>query len=429
MLSKAQLLEAVSAYTKYKNHTQAALSLGIPRRTFSNRLAVAADNGLIEGWIKENFTETLTDTQQADVPDGHAITGLTTLYKFTDVESGAKVTQFVKTKQLASDRAAKEAELIQSKIKELEAMYDYVPVTTKAVTLQKAPATELLSQYVIADLHVGQYSWQQETGANWNTEICRKLMHQVSSDLISRHPNSQVGYLCVTGDFNDSDGKGVTPTHGHVLDTSTKFPKILDTGLAILVDFIDKLRNKHNQVVVSIIRGNHDVHSHIFYQKALRAHYRNESNVCIIQHNNPFSAIQWGKVMVCCNHSDKIKLEKQSKVFTQLFPEMVGSTLYRYIHTGHLHFYREISDDVFSSIQHPSMVAPSAHSIEGGWISDRKMCSFVYNRNHGEIARISTVPSLAESLFKTEPKELLPETILPSGLFLGSIIKQNYNFA
>lgn len=423
-LTDKQLQEAIDASHEWGSGSEAARQLKLPLQTFGSRWRRARDAGYqpsaeaiqrrsdrvqaaakaqtpiarpVEGfevrsiatgydergnvrgqWIGERLEGRATD----NVPDGHIVKGLSTLVD----ESGKTRAQWIKTtvdqdKQKIALEAAVRAAI--SKVKPLPRV--------KAV--RRADAA-LLTQYTITDYHIGMLAWSRETGASWDLDIAERVLITVFDQMIEAAPSSAIGLLVQLGDFLHFDSmKSITPEHGHLLDSDSRFPKLVEVAIRVTRHIILRMLTKHREVWVDLMEGNHDPASSIWLRAIFGVLFENNPRVKVGNSPRPYVAHQWGETFIGVHHGHLTKKQNLPQLFAAMFREMWGLTKKGYIHTGHLHHVDEKEYPGVKVIQHATLAAPDAYAARGGWLSERQVVSMTYHKERGEVARGIFLPS------------------------------------
>ena len=191
-LSEDLAREAVEAFLRYGSKADAAKALGLKRTTFCKRLEIAAKRGLLgtrpvlPGFaIKRTSTQTGPNGElqrewvqqepesgaEFEIPDGQTIKGVSAL-----VDGDGRIKQqWIKTAARSS-------------------IDDIIPVIKEAFDGYKGRAEiclppslvddDLLTVYIIADLHLGLYAWAKECGDDYDIDIASKLLPGKSRTMI-----------------------------------------------------------------------------------------------------------------------------------------------------------------------------------------------------------------------------------------------------
>lgn len=349
----------------------AARELGVSDSTYRSRLANAKRKGL-------------QPSQPSDrIPQGHVLKGTSTLY---DQEGNERLT-WVKT--------SRDQEL--AKIAMLEAV-EAMKGTIQREELITAPAyvkTDLLSCYVVTDYHLGQMSWGEETGQNWDMKIAEDLLIKWFKAAIEAAPDSHTAILAQLGDFLHTDSMlPITPTSGHVLDADTRFAKMVSVAIRVLRQIINMLLEKHENVIVVMAEGNHDMSTSIWLRALFAEKYEDNLRIKVDQSHAPYYAHEWGDTSLFFHHGHKRKVKEVSKVFAGAYREIYGRTKYSYAHTGHMHHVDVKEDQMMIVTQHPTLAAKDAYSARGGYLSQRGASVITYHRNFGEVSRTTIRPEM-----------------------------------
>jgi hypothetical protein len=111
---------------------------------------------------------------------------------------------------------------------------------------------DLCSVYPLMDVHLGMHAWGRETsGDDYDLKLALGDMLHAFAKVMAITPPSDTGVLIIGGDFFHADNNNAeTPATRHKLDVDGRFDKIVDGGIAILVETIDRLLTRHASVIV-----------------------------------------------------------------------------------------------------------------------------------------------------------------------------------
>jgi len=350
------------------NATELAKSIGKAGRT-------------VRGWIEKS--RKIINNKGYDVPQTHFVKGYSTLYD----GAGNIKQEWVKTDIEKQDayEAIREA---------VENLTDEMP-REKPVKLPKINNNDLASCYVLTDYHLGQLSWGDECGEDWDMEIAYELINNWFGSAIKSAPNSHTGILCQLGDFLHWDGmEAVTPSSGHILDADSRFPKLVDLSIKALRIIIKMMLEKHKHVHVILAEGNHDMASSIWLRSLFTALFENDPRVTIDNTHSPFYCFEWGLTSLFFHHGHKKRIGQISTVFAGMYREVFGRTKYSYGHMGHLHHIDVKEDQLMVIEQHPTLSAKDAHSARGGYSSKRGANVVTYHKKYGEVSRMTIRPEM-----------------------------------
>ena len=394
-LSDELAQQAAEAYREHGSQQLAADALNMSRSTFRDRLKVAAIRGFVHshpiptfeikqhsvkldksGNVQSQWIQQVPEAGDRFLPpEGHVIKGVSA---YTDPDGRIKA-QWIKT---SIDHGT--PDLINS-LKEIFSKYtgysQYIPPPTII-------DNDLLSVYVIADQHHGLLSWSKETGQSYDLEISRSRLLDSMARLISQAPHSRIGLILGLGDFCHSDDqRNVTPQSGNRLDVDGRYLKVLETGIKLQMNCIELALQKHEQVIVRNLPGNHDPHASIALTVALRAFYSNNPRVLVDDDPSYFFFHRFGATLIGATHGDTMKPEQMAMAMATLCREDWGATKWHYFYFGHFHHHqaKEVGDVRCESFQ--SLAANDAWHASRGFTSGKSLTSITIHIDDGEIGR------------------------------------------
>jgi hypothetical protein len=277
-----------------------------------------------------------------------------------------------------------------STIDDIKEHFEALKTQAHKCNAPKHTDADCLTLYPLADLHLGLLSWGRETGKDWDLPIALAQYRSAMERLSLASPASQTAIVLGGGDLLHSDSfKPLTPISANLLDVDGRFPKALKAAIDLLVFQVDLARQKHADVIVRILPGNHDVTSAIAVMFALDAWYRNEPRVTVDTDPGLFWFYGFGKTMLGATHGHAAKLADMPLIMANRAPEAWAASRHRFIHGFHLHHKQKYAWEgggVVGEI-HQSPAAQDAYHHGKGYLSNRTMCSITYHRENGEIAR------------------------------------------
>lgn len=358
--------QKLEAYKKHGSFSGAARELGIDREA-----------------VRRTLHNMGIDLKSA-IPDGYKLKGTSTLYK----DGQAQITWVKTTADLERQKhlMTTAVEAIKSRIGR-----------EKPVNFNGTSDSDILSCYVLTDYHLGQYSWADETGEDWNTEKAEDFLVRWFAQAIAASPNSHTAVLAQLGDFLHYDSlEAVTPTSKHVLDADARYQLIVRIAIRSLKRIIRMLLEKHQHVHIIMAQGNHDLASSAWLREVLAERYADEKRITVDTSASPYYAYKWGKTSLFWHHGHGKSFNEISKVFASLFRKMFGETKYSYAHMGHLHHTASKEDGLMIVTQHPTMAVKDAHSAKGGYVSMRGASVVSYHKEHGEVGSLTIRPEMVK---------------------------------
>lgn len=318
------------------------------------------------------------------VPDGFLMKGQSTLYG----KDGQIKLTWVKS---AIDRD-KQIEIIKEFI---EGMKDDIPREPVSTQAPAGTLSKLLSMYVITDLHLGMLAWGEESGEDYDMKIAEDLLVKWFEMAIANAPASSVGLLAQLGDFLHWDGlDAVTPMSGHVLDADTRFQKLARMSIKVTRRVISMMLQKHEKVHVIFAEGNHDMASSIWMREWLKVLYEDEPRVTVDCNPDPYYCYVHGETTLFFHHGHKKRMDGIAETFAAKFRKEWGNSKYTYAHTGHLHHTKMLENSMMIVEQHRTLAAKDAYASRGGWLSGRSASVITYNKQYGEVGRVTISPDM-----------------------------------
>lgn len=325
-------------------------------------------------------------TQGMDCPDGYKIKGTSTLYD----EDGNQRLQWVKTSVDAERQEALMREAIAGLCSGIRPL--------NPVKGPKNTAEHLANCYVITDYHMGALAWGKETGADWDTDIADETLRACFGEMLNRSPDARVGVVCQLGDFLHWDGlAAITPTAGHTLDADTRFENLVNMSVDVLASVVDAALAKHEEVIVIMAEGNHDLASSVWLRVIFSKLYANNPRVTVNTSPLPFYAYQHGATMLGFHHGHLRKANSLPGIFAAQFPHIWGTTKHRYANCGHLHHnitINEKEDLGMTVVQHPTLAAKDSYSARHAWFAERKAACDTYHTTYGKVGSVYVTPEM-----------------------------------
>jgi hypothetical protein len=214
-----------------------------------------------------------------------------------------------------------------------------VPARPLIVRLGALRVSDHMLELAIPDLHLGKLGWKPETGDdNYDLKIAERLFHEALECLLNRVRAFKFDQIIwpLGNDFMHSDTMAGTTTRGTVVDNDGRYHKTFTIARRVATAAIERLRTLA-PVKVIMVPGNHDTLSNFHLGDSLDCYFHKTSDVTI--DNGPMQRKyhEWRKVALMFTHGDKGKAADWPLLFATEQAEMFGRTLYREVHTGHLH--------------------------------------------------------------------------------------------
>lgn len=391
----AQLADAVAAYQTHGEKRAAAKALHVSESTMHRRLQRAAEKGLLgykpvlpgfvikqvstsidkDGETYAEHIQQVRDGDEFDLPQGHVVKGISAL---VDPDGHIKQ-QWIKTKLDT---------VLPDLIAAIQASFAEYTGKAELIAPPESVNEDLLSVYPIADQHNGLLAWGQESGESYDLKIGAARLRSTMAGVVSQAPPSTQGLILNLGDWqHNDDQKNMTPRSGNLLDVDGRYPKVLRYSFELLRDCIDLALQRHQQVIVKNIPGNHDPHASIALTLALSAFYEKNERVTIDDKPGDFFFHRFGKTLIGAAHGHKCKPDRMAMTMAVRCREDWGQTDFHYFYYGHIHqeVAREVGDVRCESFQ--TLAAKDSFAAGAGYNSGQSLCSITIHKINGEIGR------------------------------------------
>jgi len=362
--------EFIQAVIDHGSQRAAAKATGVHKKTIHSALDAARKRAARQGYSPDH-------DMTRPVAPGFALRGTSTLYD----KGGAVALQWVKTTR---DHQAQEEHLrewVEWLCTEARGMAPPIAAPTYS-------DADLLAVYPMGDPHFGMHSWAPETGENFDLKEAERRTMAAVDRLVSATAPARTAILNNLGDyFHADDGTNETPTSRNKLDVDGRYFKVVQVGLRTLIHCINRLREKHEQVIVWNLRGNHDPHSALMLSLCLSNFYAADARVNVCLSPAMFKYHRFGKVLIGSTHGHGVKAAALPLLMAADKPDDWGKTEFRYWYCGHVHHK--------DAKEHPGVVVESFRTLAGtdfyhaaaGYRSGKDMQSIVHHRMYGEIER------------------------------------------
>lgn len=254
-----------------------------------------------------------------------------------------------------------------------------------------APETvhdDLCTVWPVMDLHYGMRAWHAETGdQDYDTDLACQDLRQAFAKVMALTPPSKEGVLILGGDtLHADDDRAETPAHKHKLDVDGRQFRVIDTAIAILGETIERLLSKHDKLTVRVLRGNHDVHSHMVLTFALSERYRNEPRIEVDKDPRDLFMKQWGRSAIFAHHGDRGKPERMALYISDICP-FWSETRHRHYLVGHVHHdnAKDIGPLRYESLR--AFCPPDAYAAGMGYGPRRALQALIFHKQDGIVLR------------------------------------------
>lgn len=323
------------------------------------------------------------------VPDGFMVKATSTMI---DAEGNEKI-RWIKTDQDKGKLAA----MMNAAI---EAFCDELPRAAAQPILGEPHYDEnLLALYPVFDLHIGAMAHKHECGENYSTDISEKVLKNFFDYSVGVSPKAKKAVLLIGGDFLHSDGlDAVTPASGHVLDQDSRYAKLVHVAIRSVRRAVALMLDKHEEVEIQIIEGNHDQAGMIWLRAAMAAYFEDEVRVTVDTSPMILHRTKWGKTLLGYTHGHTMKkADTRLAAMATDFREEFGTSKYIYTHSGHWHHQTITEGTLGIDEVHGQLGAKDAYAARGGWRSYRQAAVIVYSKEFGEVGRFVYRPEMSDT--------------------------------
>ena len=319
------------------------------------------------------------------VPDGFAVKGTSTMI---DAEGNEKI-RWVKT---SIDNERLEVLMEQAR----EAFCSDLPKAIPSESPNVNFDDDTLAMYPVFDLHIGAMAHKHECGENYDTATAEKVMNGFFDYAVDKAPNSKNAVLVLGGDFLHYDSlEAKTPASGHILDSDSRYAKIVYVAIRSVRRAISRMMEKHQAIDIKVISGNHDEAGMVWMRAALAAFYEDEPRVNVDVSPAAMMMTKFGTTLIGYTHGHQMrKADTRLTVMATDFRKLFGQSDYVYTHSGHWHSQKITETNLGIDEVHGQLGSPDAYSANGGWRSQRQAAVIIYHKEFGEIGRFICRPKM-----------------------------------
>jgi len=380
--------QILAAIDQTGSQNGAAALLGVNPRTISQRLHYHRNGRSKEQMYSEQYLAKNTGDVPPRQRDDELFKGRSVLW---NPETGEQKLEWYKTDR---DKQA-QFEAMQNAIKALQEEIKPAPLVKQKIK----PKNDLLNLFILTDAHIGMLAWGEEAGEDWDTALAEDMIMRFFGAAIDRAPMAERAVFAQMGDFLHYDGiDAVTPASKHQLDTDTRFPKLVRTGIRITRQIIELLLERYNTVDVVMAEGNHDEVSEIWLRESFADRYRENPRLRIDQSPAPFYAVEHGQTSLFFHHGHLKKLDQIDRALTAEFREIFGRTKHSYAHLGHLHHYAAKETGLMTVEQHGTLSARDSYASRHGFKSARQGQVITYHSEDGYVGRQIITPEMLRDI-------------------------------
>lgn len=316
----------------------------------------------------------------SEVPGGFHVRGVSTYYG----KDGEPRGQWVKSQK---DQEHRMTQFLDA----CEQAFEPFRGKSPKVKAPRRVAKDTLSTYIIGDAHIGMLAWGLETlGEDFDLKIAEEDLVTAMGQLVALAPPSDEGLIINVGDWTHSaDSTNMTRKSGHILDTDSRWTKMMRVAIRVERALIELGLQKHKVVRVRNAIGNHDEEVAIMLGLAMEAFYHNNPRVIVETSPAAHWYYEFGNTLFGVTHGDKSKPTDLGGIMANDQPQPWGRCKFRRWVTGHVHHLtrKEVHGCIVETFRTlaPGDAWHSAHGYRAG----REMVVDVTDREHGFTTRHS----------------------------------------
>ena len=248
-----------------------------------------------------------------------------------------------------------------------------------------------------ADIHIGKYANELETGEQYDCETAVVRVLEGIEGLIQKSKGFDIDRVlfCVGNYVLHIDNVYNTTTKGTHQDTDGKWWEHYEIALMLYVKCIETLRQIAPVDVIHSM-SNHDYQSGFHLAHTLKSWFRKTDDVSFDITVSNRKYYKYGNNLIGLEHGDGAKMDKLPLLMAQEKPEMWSKSKFRYWYLHHIHHkvkhkWLDAKDYIGVTVEYmrsPSS-ADSWHSRKG-FCGAYKACeAFVHDKESGQVARLT----------------------------------------
>lgn len=244
-----------------------------------------------------------------------------------------------------------------------------------------------------ADIHIGKYASEYETGEKYDMDIAVRRVHEGIEKLLSfasHYPLDQI-ILIIGNDILHTDTPRRTTTSGTPQDTHGQWYENFMVAQKLYIDIIDRLLPIANVHVMHNV-SNHDGMTGWMLSQVVKAWYRKTKQVTFDGDMKHRKAYRYYNNFIGSTHGDGAKDADLPLLMAHEFASMWASTIHRYIYTHHVH-HKMAKDRIGITIESSRSASgtDSWHHRNGYTGAPKAIEAYLHHKTNGQVARFSHV--------------------------------------
>ena len=248
-----------------------------------------------------------------------------------------------------------------------------------------------------ADIHIGKYASELETGSGYDCETAVNRVLKGIQGLVNKSTGFGIEKVlfCIGNDILHIDNVYNQTTSGTAQDVDGKWWEHFQIALMLYVKCIEMLRQVAPVDVLHSM-SNHDYQSGFHLAHALKSWFRKADDINFdisVAHRKYY---KYGKNLIGLEHGDGAKIDKLPLLMAQEQPLLWSKTKYRYFYLHHIHHkvkHKWLDAKDFIGVTVEYLRSPSGtdswHSRKGFTGVPKAVEGFIHEKNSGQVARIT----------------------------------------
>lgn len=254
---------------------------------------------------------------------------------------------------------------------------------------------DLLCDYTIGDNHTGMFAIAKEAGDDWDLAKSTDILNKAMNHLVAHSPAAKTAFILDVGDFFHSDNQNNVTNHsGNPLDVDGRYSQILSAGIDCICNLILLALQKHEKVIYRSVIGNHNEHSAIMINLAIKMRFFNEPRLEVLDNPNVFNYYQFGVNLLADTHGHTTKGDNLPMTMAVDVPQMWANTTNRVWRTGHVHHLSQKEYAGCTVITYRTLAPKDAWHSFSGYRSNREMRCTIYHKDNGTVGMNIVNPSM-----------------------------------
>jgi hypothetical protein len=246
--------------------------------------------------------------------------------------------------------------------------------------------------FVDVEISISDYHLAKRT-VDGDNDITTRVLRYVSVaqsliEKVTSNYNVNNIILPISNDYFHTDNYQHQTTNGTPQDTIMDYAEEYELGFAILVDTINMLRQRCNNVTVVLVQGNHDRTKSFYLAHALDVFFKDALDVEFMREHSVVKGVTLGNTFIGWHHGN-CKIEDLPLLFAThpKYSHQFGDAVYREVHTGDKHHYMAKEIKGVRIQQMPSLSGTDRWHLDNNYVhSVRAALALVYDVDLGKVA-------------------------------------------